>query len=513
MVDNAGDRGRDHALDQQLWWLRVGGTVLGCGGVLLGLVLIASLGIVAIFLGINSSTYGPHPPPPVPATVRTVAWLPLISTQAARMDLPNTLVAAVVAASSHGEALRSRGAQRGLLALNAQRWPHAPLMNPATNLSRGVPVLGQALGVAGGEWQTGLAVFHTTAQGGTYGLAWARSVRATLASFDGPVMGAWAVAAWHHGHYTDPGQVPEWVIVAAAAPTGRTLTVSWRPPTVEQVTETVTKPQTGKTHTMTVTDVIRHTLTVTDLGEPLQVWGTLKTGRTVAFQPSGPQSSVPAYPGQFLWGAQVPLTGPDALVSVTARWSTGVLMTIHWSHGAMVRTTTWHLITNAQAIRRWWPAIQAAAQATGVPADLIGAVMLHESGGNPDAVNPFGPAYGLMQILNTTAPGLPGYAPGWEFNGPLNLLLGAELLHEDYQQTGGTSWHAAIAAYYGGLGRMERDGFVPGMPWSEAAPVLNVIPAAWAGNTETMTAYADQMMAEEAVVAREAPSPPARHPH
>ncbi len=52
---------------------------------------------------------------------------------------------------------------------------------------------------------------------------------------------------------------------------------------------------------------------------------------------------------------------------------------------------------------------------------------------------------------------------------------------------------------------MEKWGFRPGMPWSEAASLLNRIPAAGAQNTETMTAYADQMIAEMAVVAREAP--------
>lgn len=490
---------------------------LGCAAGCLLPAALVGLGLVALLSvlgGIGTSQFGASPPPPVSPLARTAAWLPTLSAAGAAYDLPNVLVAAAVAEASHGEALRTTathpGQAVGLLGLNTTRVPPGTaLQSVPTNLGVGLSRLSAAL--AGRDWQAGLTAFHATAEAppgapAAANTRAAQAIRGFVQQYDsGPTLGAWALANWQHGAYTDRDHRPEWVLVAGAAPTGRTLAYPWRPPTVEHVTETVTNPKTGKPTARTVTRVVAHTLTVTDLGEPMQVWGTLKSGRTVAFQLSGPNSPVPAYPGQFLWGAEVPLTGPDALESVTARWPTGVLITIHWANGAIVRVSTWHLISNPQAIREWWPAIQTAAQQTGVPADLIGAVMLHESGGDPSAYNPFGPAYGLMQLLNTTAPGLPGYAPGWEVNGPLNLLLGAELLAEDYQQTGGTSWHAAVTAYYGGLGRMEQDGFVPGMPWSEAAPLLNIVPAANAGNTETMTAYADQMIAEEAIVAREAP--------
>ncbi|MDI9261179.1 lytic transglycosylase domain-containing protein [Alicyclobacillus sendaiensis] len=151
--------------------------------------------------------------------------------------------------------------------------------------------------------------------------------------------------------------------------------------------------------------------------------------------------------------------------------------------------------TNQQALDEWWSDIEAASQETGVPAGIIAAVMIHESGGYAQAFNPEGPAYGLMQLLPSTAEGLPGYDPSTWMEPQENLLLGAELLKEDYEQTGGTSWEEALCAYYGGLGTMESLGFRPGMPWSEAASLLNVVPAAYAGNTQTMTDYAEQIMA------------------
>jgi hypothetical protein len=49
---------------------------------------------------------------------------------------------------------------------------------------------------------------------------------------------------------------------------------------------------------------------------------------------------------------------------------------------------------------------------------------------------------------------------------------------------------------------MESDGYTPGMPWSEASGILNVVPDAYAGNTQTMTSYADQMVGESQIIAQ-----------
>ncbi|WP_423219096.1 lytic transglycosylase domain-containing protein [Sulfobacillus thermosulfidooxidans] len=149
---------------------------------------------------------------------------------------------------------------------------------------------------------------------------------------------------------------------------------------------------------------------------------------------------------------------------------------------------------------RWWPDILIAAEQTGVPPILIAAIMLHESGGVPNAGSPTG-AYGLMQIIPSTAQGLPGWYPGARANPGENLILGAELLAENKQETG--NWLLATAAYYGGAGfvtpRVSYDA-----PWSVAAPALAVVPcpggpgfaACDAANAGlTMTGYVDQVVA------------------
>ncbi|MDA8204761.1 MAG: transglycosylase SLT domain-containing protein, partial [Thermaerobacter sp.] len=318
---------------------------------------------------------------------------------------------------------------------------------------------------------------------------------------------------------------PEWILVSAGAPTGAPWTLEWRAPTVkyvqktktEQVPVTVTKkvkvliPHTKpkryrtvtkkitkivtRTVTYTVREVIDHNLTGRALEEPVSVYATMTNGKTQPLAFSGAKNSpVPAWPGEALWGGQFDLAH---VAKITAVWPgiPPITETIPWppARGQAMGHVASIPITGA--VKYWWTAIQAASTRTGVPPGLIAAIMLHESGGNPNAFNALGPAYGLMQILNTTAPGLPAYAAGWQTNGPLNLLMGAQVLQADYQAAGSVSWRAAIAAYYGGLGTMEQLGYRPGMSWSQAAPLLNAVPGASSGNTVTMTAYADQMHA------------------
>ena len=51
-----------------------------------------------------------------------------------------------------------------------------------------------------------------------------------------------------------------------------------------------------------------------------------------------------------------------------------------------------------QGIHQWCPEIENAARETGLPANLIAAVMLQESGGDPSALSASG-AVGLMQVM------------------------------------------------------------------------------------------------------------------
>ncbi|MDA8204940.1 MAG: hypothetical protein M0Z36_02655 [Thermaerobacter sp.] len=182
-----------------------------------------------------------------------------------------------------------------------------------------------------------------------------------MQSYDaGPHLGAWALAAWSHktGQFTDPGHAPEWVFVVGTAPTGLHGSHVWKPPTTVIVQKSRTSPQ--------KTMVVRHVLRYQDLGEPFQVWGTLKSGHNVAFIESasaGPGAKVPTWSGGLVWGAKVPLTGPKALKSITARWTSGQIETIPWPEAAgSSGGTVWHLLTNPQAIKKWWPDIQAAAR-------------------------------------------------------------------------------------------------------------------------------------------------------
>ncbi|NMP23725.1 transglycosylase SLT domain-containing protein [Sulfobacillus sp. DSM 109850] len=253
--------------------------------------------------------------------------------------------------------------------------------------------------------------------------------------------------------------------------------------------------------------VIRHLLPYQNVGSPDQVWGTLKSGKNVGFRLGIKGSGVPRWPGALVWGGKVPLTGPDALKSITARWTNGAIDTIPWPEAVgSSGGTTWHLLTNPQALKKWWPDIQQAARqaGSGIPRtafeDAIGATMLHESGGNPGVYangNPNG-AYGLMQIEPGTARGLPGYYPGARHNPQENLILGAELLAELYRETG--SWHMMAATYYVGS---PPSGWYRGMPWSAAQRLLDYVPAG--GNVQTVAGYADQTVAEMTVVAQEAP--------
>ncbi|MCY0886417.1 MAG: transglycosylase SLT domain-containing protein [Firmicutes bacterium] len=505
--------------------------VLGLAGVIGAMTLVAGVGQWF------ANPFGSSPPPPLATPLsRPAEWLPLVTATGAPDGVPNVLALAVLNQASDGQVygdryycsngqsageacdqayhpglfgigshdVRTLGIGRGLFGLDTRSGlipsgqdPHDAAWNAAT----GLRALGRDL--AGAPWQTALTAFHAHVQappGWTGDPNYASQIQGLIASYDaGPTVGAWALAPWSDsaGTWEDPGHTPEWVFVVAAAPAGPTLKAAWSAPTT---THTV-NPRTGRVTTKTVA----HPITYRDLALPVAVWGRAANGRTVNFQLSTQNPSIPVWPGGTVWGAQVPLTGSQRLTQITARWADGVQDTIAWPEQAVSLPGTVQIISNQQALDTWWRAIQVVAQQTGVPADLIAAVMIHESGGVADAYNPAGPAYGLMQILNTTAPGLPGYNPATWTQPQENLILGAELLQEDYQDTGGTSWQEAIAAYYGGLRTMEHDGFTVGMPWSEAQTVLNVVPDPQAGNTETMTAYADQMMAEAQWVAVHAP--------
>ena len=107
---------------------------------------------------------------------------------------------------------------------------------------------------------------------------------------------------------------------------------------------------------------------------------------------------------------------------------------------------------------RWASQIAAASKATGVPAEIITAVMRQESGGNPNARSPVG-AIGLMQFMPGTAAGM-GINPA---DPDQAVLAGAKYLKANYEKFG--SWKKAIAAYNAGPGAVQKYGGVP--PYKE----------------------------------------------
>ncbi len=528
---------------KRLWVWILGGS----GATLLGwglLIFIVLLATTALLAGIGywaASFFGPSPPTIASEMSRPAEWMSVVTANAVQDGVPNVVALAVINAASDGEAYGdryycsngqsageqcsvayppttshigphgvklpgSKGAQTlgigtGLMGLGSQSGlnvkGHATHSVP-WNVRVGMHVLANSLLV--GYWKSDLNAFHQAAQtpqkgwspSGTY----ADQIKGLVQSYDaGPHFGAWALASWSHktGQFTDPDNQPEWVFAVGTAPVGATGSHVWRAPTVI----VRANPRTGKTERIVTT----HNLSYTDLGEPVQVWGTTQTGQHIAFRESSATATIPTWPGAVVWGATVPLTGPNRLTMVSAQWTNGQMDTINWPETAPSESGYIEVTSNTGALKQWWAAIQIASQKTGVPGQYIGAEMIHESGGDPNAGN--GGAYGLMQLESGTAQGLPGYYPGARHNAQENLVLGAELLAALHQHWG--TWPLAFAAYYGGSGRVQRTGVSPGMPWSQAQGRLAVVPSASAGNSLTMAQYANGIMAEAAWVQSHAP--------
>ena len=96
----------------------------------------------------------------------------------------------------------------------------------------------------------------------------------------------------------------------------------------------------------------------------------------------------------------------------------------------------------------------------GLSADLIRAVILHESGGNPYAVSSKG-AKGLMQLTDGTARTLGVTNP---FNPVQNIFGGARYLGSLLKMFGG-DLRLALASYNAGSGAVKKYGGVP--PYKE----------------------------------------------
>ena len=545
MADNAADRLKDAALAELkrqaarrvcLWALAGGAPILG--GFLV--VLITVIASTALLAGVGhwlSSIFGPHPPAIATSTSRPTEWLSPAITDSLTAGVPNTVVMAVMNQASDGQVYGDRwycsngqttgepchmayhpgllgigpkgvhhvGIGYGLMGLDGRDMPlpagqhwHSVAWNLKEGIGRLAPYLREP------DWQSGLQAFHADAQappGWTDTENYASTVKGLIERYSAaPTLGAWALAPWSHktGQWEDPGNRPEWVFVVGAAPVGAPFRHTWKPPTI-----TVSyNPRTGKS-TRTVQ---YHMLSGHDLASPVLVIGVLKNGQKVTFDLSTLNKTIPVWPGGTVFGAKVPLLGPQALTSITATWpnpsgGNTTTETIQWPEQPTGAVSDVVHVADTQTVAHWWPNIEVASRQTGVPADWIAAEMANESGGHEHAGrNGLAGAYGLMQLEPGTAKGLPGYYPGARQNPQENLILGAEYLAELHAQF--SSWRIASAAYYGGSGMVENAGVYPGMPWSEAAPRLNIVPFASAGNELTMAQYADNIEATSHAVAK-----------
>lgn len=107
--------------------------------------------------------------------------------------------------------------------------------------------------------------------------------------------------------------------------------------------------------------------------------------------------------------------------------------------------------------------INIASQATGVPAPFLAAVMLQESGGDPDARSDKG-AMGLMQLIPATAARY-GVTNPWN---PLQNVLGGAAYLAHLLRRYRDNPVLALAAYNAGSGAVQRYGGIPPYPQTEA---------------------------------------------
>ncbi len=516
------------------WWLWLLGGGLVTAGPLLLVILVVI--VAAVFLGgfgyeIASLFTGTSPPMGTPTT-RAIEWLPAVDASA--QGLPNALGLAVIAQASRGSVYGDRsycvqgtqeqssglscpsalghgwknlGESYGLTGINGKDVTlpsHVSGKSPHTvrwNVSIGLGRLADTL-VTDPVLHTALPRFHRETQTppGWVASGYATAIRSDLASYRHAQMDVWAIAPWSASGYLDSTGEQDWIFVVAAAPLGPSWSIEWEPPTtlcapgqaVGPVTRAVPAKKSGTTNHVTksgtkpVCHVVLHDLTGHALELPVRVYATLKNGHTVGLHDSALDSAVPVWPGGTVFGWQVNL---HQVQSITAEWP-GITDTMPWppASGQALGQVSHLPMTNAVA--HWWRDIQGASQKTGAPTDWIASTMMVESGGQPGSGgNGLAGAFGLMQLEPAVAQHLPGYTPGARQHPAENLVLGAELLRENYQIF--HSWRLASAAYYGGAGAVEGAGVTPGMPWNQAVRRLMVVPDPTAGNVDTLAQYVE----------------------
>ncbi len=482
-------------MNRKHWLLLAGLPSVGCGGGFFIVALLAIVMIGGIGVGINN-LFGSNNTPPLIATPnsRPMEWLNEASSFAQRDGLPNTVVMAVIQQASDGEGFAERyycstdvtygepcnvaqphqkgihnvGVGEGLMGLNThdvakpseQTW-----LSASWNLATGIQTLARYLHT--GDWNTALTTFHQRVQappGWQMTENYADDIRSLVETYDSrPTLGAWAMASWNAktGQWSDPQHKPETVLVVGSAPVGPAWHYQWSAPTTSCTVPPAHSTRAPQCHT------VYHLLQGHALEAPMQVWGQLKNGTTVPFHLVTAANAA----GGTLFEANVPLTGPTALITIDAAWTHGIQRTLPWpemSAGGGGEPAGPVHVPPTTAVKLWWPEILVASQKSGVPPDWIASEMLNESSGNP-ANGSLAGAYGLMQL----EPGTMDATNAMRENPQENLILGAEYLAEIYADFG--SWRLTSAGYEGGEGSVEHylnTANPRGIPWSQASAEL-----------------------------------------
>lgn len=141
---------------------------------------------------------------------------------------------------------------------------------------------------------------------------------------------------------------------------------------------------------------------------------------------------------------------PTALSRYTVHGETAEQARRHGELEAMARRAE---AAEIDTLQRWGNDLQVASRRHDVPASLLLAVIMEESGGDPDAVSERG-ARGLMQLMPATAQEMGVADPAQP--GP-NIAGGARYLSEQLARFGGRL-DLALAAYNAGPGAVQKAG-------------------------------------------------------
>lgn len=197
------------------------------------------------------------------------------------------------------------------------------------------------------------------------------------------------------------------------------------------------------------------------VGTPISSIANAKPGDLLFFVGSDGTVQSPGHVGIYVGNGQMidaPYTGTT--VQVQSLSTAGKVVEIRRILGSGLAAGVQTLGTVAIP-SQYMPTVLDAANANGIPASLLGALLSQESGFNPAAVSHAG-AVGIAQFMPSTALGM-GVNP----YDPTSAIYGAAKLISSYLAKFG-SYAEALAAYNAGAGAVESYGGIPPYPETQA---------------------------------------------